>query len=355
MSSSEFVNIFDHAASIVRIKLSSLKGVDDVLSAIRSRISADVTDPRINRDLFFEPWIDSQQLGVPSETAEEVSRELHQLSVLRLWTRLRCPDVGSDEDGTVIETDSERVLLESLDAQCPQCGSHHELVPTLVETVYAPNFPNSQPILAFDAARLHLERPSLKGTSLSQGTQIERTAAIANVAPEAVDSFLSLLSLALSKNAAVQAVPTTVEVWLGAWKGPAAILLAYMILIGPVAWCAGQAIAILMSVVILVVVWMFLKSEVQAKLAPSAVQRHTTRLGLCLAIVLVAAGTTGIEVSFKDENKLTIPIWHNKHVVLPIKIEYGTTNLWLVGAGVFCFVSTLVFVYLYDRQKGWLA
>jgi hypothetical protein len=354
MSTSDFVSIFDHAASIVRIRLSTLKGVDQVLGAIRSRLNTEVTDPRVNRELFFEPWIDSQQLGVPSETAEEVSRELHQLSVLRLWTRVRCPDVGSDEDGTVIETDSDSELKVAIDAQCPQCGSHHELTPALVETVFAPNFPNMGSVDPFDSRRLALGNPIHGTSALSQDLQVNRTASVAHVEPGSVDTFMSLLSLALSKNSTLEAVPTTDAVWLGAWKGPTGILLGYMALIGPITLCAGQTIAILVSIVVVVVIGLFLRGQVQARLAPSAVQRQATRWGIYMAVALVTAGTTGMEVSFKDEHRLTIPLWNSRPLVLPVKVEYGATNPWLIGSGVFCFVVTLVFVYLYDRQKGWV-
>ena len=354
MSSNDFVSIFNHAAGIVRIRLSHLKGCDEVIESIRSRINTDVRDPRSNRELFIEPLIDSQQLCVPAETAEEVSRELHQLSVLRLWTRLRCPDVGSDEDGTIIETDSEDELRASLGSQCPQCGSHHELVPALVETVYAPNFPISQNIEAFDSARLRLESPSVKISSEGPETHVNRTAAVANVDPKSIESFLTLLSLALSTNTALEAVPSAVEVWLGVWKGPAVILLTYLCFIGPITWCAGQTVAILVSLVVLAVIWLVLRGEVHAKLAPSALQRQVTRWGICMSVGLVTAGTTGVEVSFKDEHRLTVPIWQNKTVVLPIKLEYGATNPWLIGAGLLCFVFTLTFVFLYDRHKGWL-
>lgn len=96
MSSSGFETIFDRAADIVRIRCNGMLGLEAVLEAIRNRIRQDgITDPRENRELFFEPWLDAQQLRVPEETAEEVARQLLELTVLGLWTRVKCQETPS--------------------------------------------------------------------------------------------------------------------------------------------------------------------------------------------------------------------------------------------------------------------
>lgn len=355
MSSSEFAHIFDHAAGIVRIRCHGLSGLEAVIASLRERALSVHTDPRLHRDLFYEPWLDSQQLGVPHDTAEEVARQLHQLSVLKLWTRVKCPDVPAEEDGTIIETASEIEFKEALDRPCPHCGSLHDLTPAIVETLYAPNFPDQAKTQPFDAHRLVVKRPMATATGGVVDQQSARCASIVGVDPTQVQSFVVLLQQALGQNSQLEAVPSPARAWWDVWKGPLCIVIPFMVLIIPVSYFAGPTIACVVAAVVLIAMCLVLRGEVQARLAPSSVQRQVTRWGIYMTIVLFTAGTTGFEFSLKDDNRLTIPLGENRSITLPVKVEWGATNPWLIVSGIPCFICTLTFVLIYDGKLGWFA
>jgi hypothetical protein len=353
MSSNEFANIFDHAAGIVRIRCHGLSGLEAVIASLRERALSVKTDPRLHRDLFFEPWLDSQQLGVPHDTAEEVARQFHQLSVLKLWTRVTCPDVPAEEDGTIIETASDIEFKEALDRPCPHCGSLHDLVPAIVETPYAPNFPGQAKPQLFDAHRLVVKRPMATATGGVVDQQFARCASIAGVAPTQVQSFVGLLLQALGQNSHLEAVPTPAKAWWDVWKGPLCIIIPFMILIVPVSYLAGPTIVGIVAAVVLIAMWLVLRGEVQVRLAPSSVQRQVTRWGIYISIILFTAGTTGFEFSLEDDNRLTMPLGENRSITLPVKLEWGATNACLICSGTLCFICTLGFVLIYDGKLGW--
>jgi hypothetical protein len=355
MSSSGFETIFDRAADIVRIRCSGMQGLDAVLDAIRIRIRQDGhTDPRENRELFFEPWLDAQQLRVPEETAEEVARQLLELTVLRLWTRVKCPETPSGEDGIMFETDSEDDFQRLVVKTCPHCGTTHDLVPSEIETVFAPNFPGSAGVARFNYDKLKPAPPAVTKRTAGGG-HLERCENIAQVRVGEGHPVVEIVALALGHNALPEEVPRPIEAWWHVWLGPLIILGLYLILIIPITIYAGNLVAVLVSAVILAVVYLVIYGHVKAKLAPSALQRQASRWGFCISIALITAGTTGVEFSAKDDNRLTIPTGENSHVTLPLKFEYGAVNQWLLGAGVMCFLSTLVFVLLYDRKIGWFS
>jgi hypothetical protein len=355
MSSSEFANIFDHAAGIVRIRCHGLLGLEAVILSLRERALSVHTDPRLHRELFFEPWLDSQQLGVPQDTAEEVARQFHQLSVLKLWTRVMCPDVPAEEDGTIIETASDIEFKEAQDRPCPHCGSLHELVPAIVDTLYAPNFPDQAEPQPFDAHRLVVKRPMANATAEVVDQQSVRCASIVGTDPTQVQSFAVLLHQALGQNSPLEAVPTPARAWWDVWKGPLCIIIPFMILIVPVSYFAGPTIVCIVAVFVLIAMWLVLRGEVQVRLAPSSVQRSVTRWGIYISIILFTAGTTGVEVSLKDDNRLTIPLGENRSITLPVKVEWGVTSPWLIGSGTLCFICTLAFMLIYDGKLGWFA
>jgi hypothetical protein len=355
MSSNDFASIFEHAASIVRIRLSNLKGVDNVLAAIKTRLATNDFNPLTNRNLFFEPWIEAQQLRVPSDTAEEVSRELHRLTVLHLWTRLRCPDVGLHEDGTIIETDSPQRLQAVLQSDCPHCGSRHGLTSAIVETLYAPNFQSEVgDVMLFDTRRLADPPRKLVRTGLVQDRQMMRISSIANLSSASVSDVGSSLIAALSTNSKLEDVPSPRQVWKQAWTGPSVVLLTYLVLIAPVSFCAGPAIACVASLVVIIVVFLTLRQQTQALLSSAAVQLKVTQMGFGAAIILFAAGTAGFELSMDDNHSLRIPWWRDTHLKLPIKVEFGKVTPWLIASGLACVICILVFNYYTDRKKGWV-
>lgn len=352
MSSGGYESIFDHAAGIVRLRCRELPGVDAVLASLRGR-AARTGDPRVERDLFFEPWIDAQELGVPVDTAEEVARQLLELTALRLWTRVRCPEVPAEEDGTMFETDSEEEFRAKIGEACPHCGTTHDLIPSQIETVYSPNFPGSGGVAKFEYDKLKPKRSTRRKPGTERDSHIMRCEEIAETTAATEKPVAAVVALALSHNSPPEAVPAPVEAWTHLWLGPLLVLLIYMILIIPIAVFVGNGMALVVSIVVVLIVYLTLSTHVHAKLAPSALQRQAVRGGVYLSILLVGAGSTGIEFSLTDENRVTIPLGEGPGLRLPVKVEYGSVNLWLLGAGVLCFLSTLAFVVIYDRRLGW--
>ena len=82
---SELKHIYRNAANILKAKYANLKGVVAVLDDVETKIVDGASDPRIHRDLFFDPRIDSQRIGVPVKTAEVVAQQLLTFGLLRLW------------------------------------------------------------------------------------------------------------------------------------------------------------------------------------------------------------------------------------------------------------------------------
>lgn len=355
MSSSGFETIFDRAADIVRIRCGGMVGLEAVLGAIRTRIrQGGGTDPRENRDLFFEPWLDAQQLHVPEETADEVARHLLELTVLRLWMRVKCPEAPAGEDGIMFETDSDTDFLRAAGQMCCHCGTTHDLVPSLIETVYAPNFPGPAGVGKFDYDKLKPAPPVVTKRATGEG-HVERCENIAQVRARDGHAVLEIVTLALGHNTLPEEVPRPTEAWWHVWLGPLIIVVLYLLLIIPITVWAGNVVAFLVSGVVLVIVYLVINGRVKAMLAPSALQRQASRWGFYISIALITAGTTGIEFSAKDGNRLTIPTGENSQITLPLKFEYGAVEPWLIGAGVLCFLSTLAFVYYHDKQIGWHA
>ena len=143
MSSDEFPSILRNAAAIVRAKLSGMDGVEKFLSNLESRAPRQAADPKVHRELFIEPWIDAQQVGVPVETAEAVAELLQRFGVLRLWVRVHCPDADESEPATILETDNAEDFDQLVSKSCGHCGRHHDLRWEHCETVFAFNVAGS--------------------------------------------------------------------------------------------------------------------------------------------------------------------------------------------------------------------
>lgn len=137
MSSDGLGTIYDNAASTVAMRLRGCRGVDEVLSSIRSKVLSDVQDPLENRSLIIEPHRLSQTLGVPIATVELVTEELHILNFVHVWARAVCP-VTNDDDNTIIETDCAKDFKTALTEPCGHCGQvHDELDWSSIETFFA--------------------------------------------------------------------------------------------------------------------------------------------------------------------------------------------------------------------------
>lgn len=353
MSSSEFESTFDHAASLVRIWCKGRAGLEQILEAIKQRLRRGTSDPRVDRHLFFEPWIDAQQLGVPEETAELVARQLFELSILKLWVLVKCPSRSADEDGTIVETDSADVLSKTLSADCPHCGHEHTLTVGHLETAYSPNFPNESPLAPFDYKR------ALKGRSEVQVPRSDsndrhfdrcRTLVGEEITGEATGD--AILLLALRENAAIQAVPAPPEVWWHDWAGPIITMLAIPVVLMVLTAAVGRLMALVGAAAIVCIVWLTIRGRVQARLAPSAIQRTAFQNAFILSQLLMFAGAAGVELAVKDGEKLQIP-WGESTITLPVKFSWGETNWGMVGVGVAVFAMSLAFVLIYDGKLGW--
>ena len=144
MPSDKFEAIFNDAASIVERRCQGMHGVSIVLDDIRRRVRTPIMDPLKNRALIVEPWIDAQQLNVPLQTAQCVADELHNLNILHLWARARCP-VADTDNNVIAETDDSVAFKGMLRELCPHCGQYHnDLSEEQVETFYAIHFDDKQ-------------------------------------------------------------------------------------------------------------------------------------------------------------------------------------------------------------------
>lgn len=345
MSSGELANIYRNAAAVLQAKLSSSPGVAKVLAEIGRRVPDAVADPRTHRDLFFEPRIDAQQLGVPTETAEEVAVWLHRFGVLRLWVRVRCPDTEEYEDGTILETDDPSEFDQLASRSCEYCGRYHDLDEDNCETIYAINTTQRDDAQRFDYSRLASTFSHRGGQG--GGVMVQGTAARCEVVAERYDNEVSLgqaIVFALQANRAVEPVPAPSSVWWNAWGGPLVILLTYLVLLIPIVRLCGQVIACVASVVVLGVIFFVIRGQVMAKLAPTAVQRTAMYLGFPIATCCITAGVTGFKLDASAGEGH--PWW--------ACIAFGEQSNTLIVMGSLLFVTVLVFVGAYDFQRGWL-
>ena len=348
MSLNEFKHIYHNAANIIRAKYSGMKGLGKVLDSLESRLPYGPADPRIERSLFFEPRIDAQQLSVPLNTAELVAQQLQKFGLFRLWVRVSCPNTDSGEPGTVLETDRPEDFEQLANRSCNQCGGHHGFTWDECETIYAFNSLQDESEQKFDFNRLKSTVPS----SFANGTLVERLdrmrceAVARNEQPHgSILDQPTIIALALRANQSAQHVPSALAAWWNTWMGPLVLIGAYLLFIVPIVrWC-GQWIAIIVSVVVLVGLFLVIRGQVQAKLAPTVIQRTALWGGLSLATYCVAAGSTGFH--FKGGASEHDPWWSS--------VAFGELSEPLLYSGIAAFLLTLIFVFAFDFQRGWLA
>ena len=341
---SELKHIYRNAANIIRAKFSNVNGVGSVLDDVETKFVEGATDPRIHRDLFFDPRIDSQRLGVPFETAEIVAQQLLTFGLLRLWVRVRCPE-SEEEAATILETDDSSDFTKIAELGCEHCGSFHEFTWDDCETVFAINAGQNYAEQTFDYSLLRVT-PEQGDQSERQSTDLVRckSAAYQVEAKRQPRQDIQLIAMALANNRSPQSVPSPLWVWSMAWLGPIIMILAYLILIIPIVKFCGQVIAVIVSIVVLIALFLVIRGQVNAKLAPTIVQRLGLYGGLTLSTYCVAAGSTGFRL--KGEVGKDQPWWS--------RFDFGELSELLIRYGIVFFALTLIFVFAFDFQRGWL-
>ncbi len=344
----ELKHIYRNAASIIRAKYSTMKGVDKVLRSLEKRLPKEPMDPRVHRDLFFEPRIDSQQLSVPLETAETVAVQLQKFGLLRLWVRVTCPNTEEGESGTVLETDTPSDFVMLASRNCDHCGRHHDFEWGNTETLYAINSIGDESDQAFNYEQLNSKIPRVVANGRpEQSFDLARCEAVLSEANGHTDRATTdrVITLALHTNHAVLDIPPAISAWWNAWVGPLLIICIYSVLIIPVVRFCGQWIGLLFSIVVLVTLFLAIRGQVNATLAPTVIQRTALWSGLSLATFCVAAGSTGLHLN--AEAGQNSPWWS--------KLAFGEVSDQLLDLGFSFFLFTLIFVFFFDFQRGWFA
>jgi hypothetical protein len=342
MSSSDFKSIYKNAAAIVQAKLSDKPGIVKLLQALGERVPESDQDPRLCRELFFEPRLDAQQIGVPIETAEAAANLLHRMGILRLWVRVNCPDVDENEVGTILETDEPNDFELISSKSCDNCGRHHDLGWEDCETVYAISTKLDEDDRHFDYSRLRT-RPGTSRLAESKPISDKDRCEVLAQHPQNTGSAPSLLMLALKSNNAIQEVPAPLAIWQHAWTGPTVILLGYFILIIPLKLLAGERLAWGATVLVLSVVLLVIRGQVQSSLAPSVVQRTAMYLGFPISAGCFTAGATGLHINVEAGDGK--PWW--------TRCELGEHSVPLICSGTILFIAVLFFVWGYDFSRGW--
>lgn len=344
MSLTEFKSIFNNAAAIVRARLSEYEGIDKLLDEISGRIPNKQEDPRQHRELFFEPRLDAQQIEVPVDTAESAALLLHQMGMLRLWVRVTCPNTDEHEVGTILETDDPKEFESLAESSCDFCGHHHDLGWEDCETIYAINTRFIKSEQQFDYSKLKSRiiptRNSVQPIDISDQNRCEIISA--NVKGDL--STQDVLIFALNSNQETLNVPSPLNVWVHAWAGPIVLLFLYLLLIIPIAIFAGERLAWGVTILVFGIVYLVIRGQVQAKLAPTAVQRTAMFCGFPISACCFTAGATGVHIkAAAGDNQ---PWW--------TRLEYGETSPLLIIIGGILFVALLFFVWGYDFSRGWL-
>lgn len=342
MSSPELRIIFERAAALVEARLATEPGVSTVLADLAKRVPEIGEDPRSNRQLFFEPRIDSQQLGIPRLTAEKVAILLHRFGVFHIWARISCPSIGDNEPGTIVESDSANDVRKSLSRSCDHCGEMHEGAEADYQSVYAFVSSTSKDPVDFDFTSLELGGVE-QALDENKEDDVGRLSILADEVVSTKQVEVLLLE-ALATNTGTKELPAPREVYVNAWKGPLLLLSLYVFGIVPISKLAGPMIALCTSALFLLVGWMTLRSTVQARLAPSIIQRTAMYLGMPLGIGCIASGATGFH--FAGAAGQETPWW--------TRWEFGETSFGLAGIGLLLIAMVLGFVLIYDGKIGWL-
>lgn len=150
MSSAEFSNILDKALDLAAIKCGDRGDTRKVVSEIRRRAGLVGHAGEESRELFVEPSLLAQELGVSTDSVAMMADELRAFGVLHQWVRVLCPNMPDEVYRVIVETDDPEVLNDELQKPCHHCGQiHQNLGWGDIETLYALN-PESKPEHRFD-------------------------------------------------------------------------------------------------------------------------------------------------------------------------------------------------------------
>lgn len=321
--------------------------MDKLLADLGRRAATSPKDPRLNRDLFFEPWLEAQRLGIPQETAELVALRLLRFGLFHFWTRVSCPRADTEESTIIVETDSRAELEAALEVSCPNCGKFHDDDVDLWEytdTLYALNLPDEVPALpAVPPRALEPPQEPLR-IDADEDRDRARCAAILSQPPQPEDPPGRMLRASLESNSAPMAVPTPATVWVRAWTPMLVLLAVFPITLALAYLIAGPAVAGGGGLLFLAALYFCYRMTVQAALAPSIRQKAMLSGGLTLAMLCMTKGLLGIEVSGG--------IGVNRPP--DFNLEWGEPQWSLVWMGAALFAFTLVVVWGYDFSLGWL-
>jgi hypothetical protein len=323
-----------------------LPGLEKLLNELGRRAESVPRDPRQNRNLFFEPWLESQTLDVPQETAELVALRLHQFTVFHLWTRVSCPNVGSDDSAIIVETDSKQELQAALEQSCAYCGHCHNDDPHIweyTESLYAFNLSDdgSLPRLGVkDLSLAHAEKRPPQGELSSRA----RCIAILEEPVRPDQSPVALLEASLASNKSPMLLPKPDELWWRAWQPMMWLLLVYPLILGIAYLIAGPVVAGIGAGLYVCALYFAYKMSVQRNLGASLKQKMMLNGGIAIATLCLSSGLVGIRfVGGFGRNR-----------PFDISMEWGNTDWKLVYLGVGVFAFTLLGVWWYDFSIGWL-
>jgi hypothetical protein len=348
MSSIEFPTIYNNAASIIAIRLSDFEGVATVLDDLRSRLRTDTHDPLENRELVLEPELLSQQLRVPAATVEAVISELRRFNFVHIWVRAECPNVPSDDDNVIVETNSVEAFRQSLRDPCGHCGQYHEALDwDSLKTFYALHFDGRAD--SFLLRRFFI--PKRKLEAKGQPPPTRRLAWLLNRAKRffawrarmpVAETPAEAVATQLSLNQPNSRVPSSGEM---AWR-LVQLLVAFSITI-PIAflicrWISGILIAAVVTLILIFLVWLATWVMLTYILSIGFVRRTLLSSGF-----IFSGGLFASSVEFQAHAGEKIP-WE-------VKAGWGEVSVPLASLAVIAFLITCITLIAYEWVTGWFS
>lgn len=353
MSSGEFSTIFKHAAGIVKIQCRNLQGVDAVIAALSEKICSSIKDPRENRDLFFEPWLDAQTLSVPVQTAEQVALCFLSLSILKIWTRVSCPSLSRDEDGIYIETDSTVELNSKIIEPCPHCGIIHSLETSIKDILYAINFPENGYLMPFENKRLRNIMVSPNKSQTISEQQNNRLAAITGNSEASLQGQSNEIVQAFYLNSITADIPSAFHLWSLTWKYPFALMIVYLLAIPFITVFAGFQTAILITCLVALFLYIVLNQIRKHFYFNTTIQRTSLTSAFSLSSLLFLYSQSGIQISFEGDlsDLFSYEAMHGRR--FPFRIAFGDADHFYTIVAFLLILAALLFVLIYDGKIGW--
>ena len=341
MSSAGSNSTVEGAAAVARARLSGMAGLDAVLRELVSRAAVGGTDPRICRELFFEPYQLAQQVEAPAATVASVAVLFQHLGAAEVWVRVSCPAAPEDEAATILET-NEVGRLRSGDAiDCDHCGQIHPIRREYCEGLFALRAGPPAAGLVVDAVSLESANELLTRSSRideHDGSNLFRIV----YAPQAKEITEATVA-AVSANRPPALVPAPAAVAADSWRQPAGVLTLYAVGLLPVGWILDGWVIVLYSLVFLVVLLYSYYASVQVRMAPTALQRGMVWLGWSGSFTCVAAGASGLRIKAEGGEEKAWYSW----------LSFGEESWALIIAGVVMFTVATAGVCFVDYWRGW--